>query len=195
VRIAVGVLGATVVVMGAPFWGNDFGSVLSAVPAFALMTWLLLGRQLTVRSVVGIVGLAMGAVVAVGLLDLLRAPGSRTHVGKFFVKLSNDTDAATLVIRRKAAENLSVLGESVLLLSVIVVALLIAYLWFVRPRPLRAVVDRVPTSRAILVGFFVVAALGFLLNDSGVTIPGMMFAVLEGALVYLVATVATARQP
>jgi hypothetical protein len=65
----------------------------------------------------------------------------------------------------------------------------------VRPRPLGAVVDRVPTSRAILVGFFVVAALGFLLNDSGVTIPGMMFAVLEGALVYLVATVATARQP
>lgn len=188
-RVAVAVLAVTVVVMGAPFWGNDFGSVLSAVPAFALMTWKLAGRRLTVRSVVGIVGVAVAAVVAVGLVDLLRPAEARTHVGKFFVKLFDDADAATLVIRRKASENLSVLGHSVLLGAVIVVALLVAYLWFVRPRALRVVVARIPTAGATALGFVVVATLGFLLNDSGVTIPGMMAAVLLAAIAYLVATI------
>ena len=40
-----------------------------------------------------------------------------------------------------------------------------------------------------MAAFLVVATLGFALNDSGVTIPGMMFAVLESALVYVVAMV------
>ncbi len=187
-RIAIGVLAVTVVVMGAPWWGTDFGSVLSAVPAFALMSWLLLGRRLTARSVVAIVGVAVGAVVAVGLLDLLRPADDRTHVGKFFVKLFDDADAATLVIRRKASENLSVLGHSVLLVALLVVAALVAYLWFVRPRSLRTVAAQVPTAGATALGLVVVATLGFLLNDSGVTIPGMMAAVLEAAVVFCVAT-------
>jgi hypothetical protein len=187
-RIAIGVLAATVVVMGAPWWGNDFGSVLSAVPAFALMSWLLLGRRLTARSVVAILAVAVGAVVAVGLVDLLRPAEERTHVGKFFVKLFEDADAATLVIRRKAAENLSVLGHSVLLVALLVVAALVAYLWFAGSRPLRVVAAQIPTAGATALGFVVVATLGFLLNDSGVTIPGMMAAVLEATVVALVAT-------
>jgi hypothetical protein len=188
VRVAIGLLAVTVAAMAAPFWGNDFGAVLSAVPAFALMTWLLVGRRLTVRSAIGVVGIAVAAIVAVGLIDLLRPATDRTHVGRFFVKLFDDADAATLVIRRKAAENLSVLGHSVLLVAVIVVALLIVWLWFARPRPLREVVARVPTAGATAVGFFAVALLGFLLNDSGVTIPGMMFAVLETTIVVLIAS-------
>ena len=194
-RVAIGLLAVTVVVMAAPFWGNDFGAVLSAVPAFALMSWLLIGRRLTVRSVVGVVGVAAAAVIAVGLIDLLRPADDRTHVGKFFVKLVDDTDAATLVIRRKAAENLSVLGHSVLLVTVIVVALFVASLWYVRPRPLRAVVARIPTAGATAVGFSVVALLGFLLNDSGVTIPGMMFAVLEATVVVLLASLVLREDP
>ncbi|HEX5586133.1 MAG TPA: hypothetical protein VFZ17_02400 [Acidimicrobiia bacterium] len=189
-RIAIGVLAVTVVVMGAPFWGADFGSVVSAVPAFALMGWLLLGRRLTARSVLAVAGLGVAAVVAVGLIDVARPAEDRTHVGRFFVKLFDDADAATLVIRRKAAENLSVLGHSVLLITVFVVVALLAYLWFVRPRALRRVVAAIPTARATAVGFVTVGVLGFLLNDSGITIPGMMCAVLVGAIASLVATLA-----
>jgi hypothetical protein len=195
VRIAVGLLAVTVLVMAAPFWGNDFGAVLSALPAFALMTWMLLGRRLTVRSAVGVVGIAVAAVIAVGLVDLLRPADDRTHVGKFFVKLVDDADAATLVIRRKASENLSVLGHSVLLGTVIVVALLVAYLWFAPPRPLRTLAARIPTAPATAVGFAVVALLGFLLNDSGVTIPGMMFAVLEATIVVLLVSLVLRPEP
>ena len=192
-RLAIAVLGVTIVVMGAPWWGTDFGSVLSAVPAFSLMAWLLLGRRLTVKSVVGIVGVGVAAVVAVGLVDVARPASSRTHVGKFFVKLANDPDAATLVIRRKASENLSVLGHSVLLVAVLMAVALLAYLWWVRPQPLRAALAQIPTAPATALGFVTVGVLGFVLNDSGVTIPGMMCAVLTATVVWLVATAETSR--
>jgi hypothetical protein len=188
-RVALSVLGVTAVVMVAPFWGNDFGAALSAVPAFALMAWLLLGRRLTVRAAVGAVVAGMGAVLAVGLLDLVRAPSERTHVGKFLAQFFDDASAATLVIRRKAAENLSVLGHSVLLLTIVVVGALVAYLWFVSPRRLRDLPAHIPTTKATVVGFLMVTTLGFVLNDSGITIPGIMFAVLEATLVFVMATV------
>ena len=110
-------LAVTVVVMGAPFWGNDFGGALSAAPGFALLGWLLLGHRAAVRTVWVLVGVLVAAGVVVGLLDLLRPPDQRTHVGKFFQKVGTDFGGATLVIRRKAAENLSVLGHSVLLVA------------------------------------------------------------------------------
>ena len=131
-RVALGVLAVTVVVMGVPGWGNDFGAVLSALPGFALLGWMLLGHRVRARTVAAIAGIVVAAVVAVGLLDLLRSPDQRTHVGKFFQKVGTDFDGATLVIRRKASANLSVLGHSVLLGAIIATALLVAYLWYVR---------------------------------------------------------------
>ncbi len=186
-RVAVGVLAVTIVVMGVPIWGNDFGAVLSALPGFAVLAWMLLGHEVRARTVAAIAGIVVAAVVAVGLIDLLRPPDQRTHVGKFFQKFGTDFHGATLVIRRKAAANLSVLGHSVLLGTIIVVVLLVAYLWFVAPRSLRPVAREISTAKATILAFLVVAVLGFALNDSGIAIPGMMFAVFESTLVVLMA--------
>jgi hypothetical protein len=187
VRVAIGVLAVAIVVMGVPLWGNDFGAVVSALPGFAILAWMLLGHELRARAVAAVVGVVVAAVVAVGMLDLLRPPDDRTHVGKFFQKVGTDLDAATLVIRRKASLNLSVLGHSVLLGTVVVVVLLVAFLWYVRPRTLRPTVSAITTAKATVLAFGVVAVLGTALNDSGIAIAGMMFAVFEVALVVLVA--------
>ena len=194
-RVAVGVLAVTIVVMGVPAWGNDFGAVLSALPGFALLGWMLLGHRVRARTVAAIAGIVVAAVVAVGLLDLLRPPDQRTHVGKFFQKVGTDFHGATLVIRRKADANLSVLGHSVLLGTIIATALLVAYLWYVHPRTLRAVAASIPTAGATALAFLVVAVLGFGLNDSGIAIPGMMFAVFESAVVVLVGATYLERVP
>ena len=111
-----------------------------------------------------IAAIVVAAVVAVGLLDLLRSPDQRTHVGKFFQKVGTDFDGATLVIRRKASANLSVLGHSVLLGAIVATALLVAYLWYVRPRSLRPVARAIPTAGATVLAFLVVAVLGFALE-------------------------------
>jgi hypothetical protein len=90
---------------------------------------------------------------------------------------------------------MSVLGHSLLLGTIIVVVLLVAYLWYVSPRSLRAVAHAVPTTCATVFAFLVLAALGSALNDSGVAIAGMMFAVFEGALVVLMASAYLTRAP
>ena len=189
IRVAIALLAVTVVVMGVPFWGNDFGGAISAAPGFALLAWLLLGRELRWKTVWMLVGVLVASGVVVGLVDLLRPSEQRTHVGKFFEKAGTDFGSATLVLRRKASENLSVLTHSLLLGCIIVVALLLLYLWLVPPKSLGPLLARVPTAGATTLALAVVAVLGFALNDSGITIPGMMAAVFLAALVVLLARV------
>jgi hypothetical protein len=187
VAVAVGLLAVTVVVMGAPFWGNDFGGAVSAAPGFALLGWLLLGHELRWRTVWVLVGVLLGAGLVVGAIDVLRPADQRTHVGKFFEKAGTDFGSATLVLRRKASENLSTLGHSLLLGCLLAFALLVLYLCFTRPRSLRTVFAEVSTARVTAIALGVVTVLGFALNDSGATIPSMMAAVTEAALVILLA--------
>jgi len=189
IRTAIGLLAVTVVVMGAPFWGNDFGGAISAAPGFAILAWLLLGHELRWRTVWIFFGVFVAAGLLVGAVDLLRPSDQRTHVGKFFEQAGTDFGSATLVLRRKAAENLSVLGHSVLLFCVVALAVLVVYLLWVRPRSLRTLFARVETARATVIALAVVTVLGFALNDSGITIPGMIAAVTEAALVILLARV------
>jgi hypothetical protein len=194
VRMAVALLAVTVVVMGAPFWGNDFGGALAAAPGFALLAWLLLGHELRWRTVWVLAGVLVAAGLVVGAIDVLRPSDQRTHVGKFFEKAGTDFGAATLVLRRKASENLSTLGHSLLLFCIVALVVLVAYLWWVRPRSLRTVYARVSTARITAIAFGIVALLGFALNDSGITIPSMMAAVAEAVVVILLARIVL-REP
>jgi hypothetical protein len=195
VGVGVALLAVTVVVMGAPFWGNDFGGAISVAPGFALLAWLLLGHELRWRTVGVLVGVFVAAGVAVGGIDLLRPSDQRTHVGKFFEKVGTDFSSATLVLRRKASENVSVFGHSLLLGCILSLAVLVVYLWWVRPRSLRMLFARVGTAGITAISLAVVAVLGFALNDSGITIPGMMTAIAEAAVVILLARVVFAVTP
>jgi hypothetical protein len=64
---------------------------------------------------------------------------------------------------------------------------LVVYLWWVKPRSLRALFAQVPTAGITAIALGIVAVLGFALNDSGITIPGMMAAVAEATVVILLA--------
>jgi hypothetical protein len=64
-----------------------------------------------------------------------------------------------------------------------------------RPRSLRPIARAIPTADATVLAFLVVAVLGFGLNDSGIAIPGMMFAVFESTLVVLVGATYLTRAP
>jgi hypothetical protein len=185
VRIAIALLAVTVIVMGAPFWGNDFGGAVAAAPGFVLLGWLLLGHELRWRTVWVLAGVLVAAGLLVGAVDVLRPSDQRTHVGKFFEKAGTDFSSATLVLRRKASENLSTLGHSLLIGCLIALAVLAVYLWFVRPRSLRTLFARVSTARITALSLGVVAVLGFALNDSGIAIPGMMLSVLMPVIVVL----------
>ena len=63
---------------------------------------------------------------------------------------------------------------------------LVGYLAWCERRWLARIVATVPELRAALVGFAVLAVLGYALNDSGIAIPAVMLTVLNATLIWLV---------
>lgn len=178
-----------VLAIGLPQLGLNVGGTLSSVPAFLLTGLLLTGAALSVRRV-ALVGLATLVVIgAFGALDLTRPEESRTHLGRFLTLTGDQgADGFLTVIQRKLASNLNILTSSVWTLVIPVAIAFLAFLAWRQPRFLRRLQVWMPGARACIVGGLVVAVLGGVLNDSGVAIPAMMFAVL---LPYL--TVLTVR--
>ena len=165
-RIAYTVLALSVLVIGAPFFGNDFEGMVVAVIAFGVLAWCIAGRPVrAVAATAAIVGFLVVAVV-VGVV----AGGRGDALG----------DAT-----RTVNQNVPLFQHSVLVGMVFVVGFLLAYLWYVRPRSFRDLVAAIPTARPTMLAFLIVAVLGIVLNDPGVSIPGMMAVVLESAVVHL----------
>ncbi|HTK15432.1 MAG TPA: hypothetical protein VL769_03490 [Acidimicrobiia bacterium] len=174
---------AVALVDGAPPWGADVGGVLAGLPAFGLTFTLLAGWRLRFRTVL-LWGLgAIGAVVALGFLDLTRDPSQRTHLGRLFERIGSGD--FTTVINRKIDANLATLSNSLWRFTIVPIALLAVYAWRRAPDRFAAVQARLPALRACLIGIAAAAVLGYALNDSGIAVPGVMLSVLMPAMVFL----------
>ncbi len=187
-RAASMLLGAVLVVVAAPLWGQNFGGALAAAPAFVLAAMLLLGRPVRARTAGLLAGVLLATGAAIGAVDLLRPTGSRTHVGRFFEKVRTDGwHGLTLVVHRKLNEELATFTHSLWTLLVVTMLTFVAFLAWRAPRPLSSIVQAVPTLRAALVGMVVLGTLGLALKDSGIAVPGMMLVVVGTSLVWLTA--------
>ena len=96
---------------------------------------------------------------------------------------SKGVSTITDTISHKLSQNLATI-TSVWGLMLPPALAFVAFLSFVSGR-LGALIRRIPELRAALIGFAVLAVLGYLLNDSGINIPAMMLAVLTSTLVAL----------
>jgi hypothetical protein len=183
--VTAALLGFVVVVVGAPFFGQDFGGAISAAPAYLLLLLLLTGRRITVKAVALLGAVLVGAGLLVGLVDLTRPAGQRTHVGRFFEKVGNDGVSAFLeVIGRKLDMMLRTFSNTG---WVLVVAIALAAFVYVARRTdlLRRMLGWITTLRAGLISFATLVVLATLLNDSGVQVTGMMTAVFVPTFVVL----------
>ncbi|MFZ4584314.1 MAG: hypothetical protein ACOYNI_03720 [Acidimicrobiia bacterium] len=173
----------TVVVNGAPWWGADFGGVLAEVIAFGCFAWMVTGRRIKVRTVVfaGIGAALLG--VALGLLDLARPAGQRTHIGRLFERVHDDgVGGFATVIGRKAELMLATFSNLVYVSTLVVVIVVLVVLWRRQPSYGRALEAAYPPMRALLVGLALLGFFGMVLNDSGASIPGMMAMVVIAAI-------------
>jgi hypothetical protein len=192
----IALLGAVVVVDGAPFWGSDVGGILSMVPAFGVTAVLLLGLRVRWRTVGWCV---LGLVVVLGAataLDMSRAPERRTHLGRLVERIDErGIGDFVVVVQRKLGDNLGSLRGSVWGFM-LPIALILA-LWLVSraPHRLRALVAAVPEVKIAGIGLAVVGLLGWALNDSGIAIPGVMIAIAVAALVWLLVRTDPDRPP
>jgi len=183
---AVAVLAVALLADGLPFWGSDVGGVLASVPAFALVVLGLSGIRISWRRVAELAAAAAAAVLALGLLDLLRPAGERTHLGRLFEQIGHQglrpfSDA----VIRKLGENLSVLPTSIWIPLVPSVLAFLAWLTYGSSPRLEAIRRRAPEMRPAFVGLLVAAVLGMALNDSGIAVPAMMLGVMNPVVVRL----------
>jgi hypothetical protein len=189
--LATAILVVTLAFDGLPSIGSDVGGVLAAGPAFAVVLLMLAGARLDVRRLVAIGVGTLAVLAGFAALDLSRPPEQRTHLGRF-VESAFGGGGGTIVTR-KLQSNMSILTSSVWTWLVPVgLAFLIFLTWRSRGF-LQHLQDRVPGTRAFMVGGLVVAVLGLAVNDSGVAIPAMMFGIALPYLTYLV--IRTAGQP
>lgn len=180
-------LALTVVIDGAPPWGSDVGGVLATVPGFAVLVLVAMGVRVDLKRAV-LIGL--GTLVAISVfaaIDLTRPEEDRTHLGRLVSRVfDDDGDGGFLeIIQRKLGTNLSILTSSVWTLTIPFALGLLIYLARRRRGFLRELQEDVPGIRPMLAGGLIVAVLGFALNDSGVAVPAMMFAVLLPYLTYV----------
>jgi hypothetical protein len=170
---------ATVVVTGLPGLGRDVGGVLAIVPGFVIVLAVLTGIRLTWRRL-ALVGLAtVGALAVFGVVDLLRPPEQRGHLGRLIDQTAGEqgTSGLLTVIQRKVDANLTILGSSVWSIVIPVAFAFLAFLIWRPPRTMEALL-RLPGVRALLVGSLATCGLAAVLNDSGIAIPGIMLTLL-----------------
>jgi hypothetical protein len=186
---AIALLGLVFVVDGTPFWGADVGGVLSILPAYAVTAYLLLGVRVRLRTALLCGAAAVAAVLLFGAYDLTRPSDERTHLGRLFeTGGSRGWSGIWTVVMRKIDQNLGVFFNSQWLIIVVVVLVFLAYLFTRHRDRLRGIVRQVPEMRAAFIGFAIVSVLGFVLNDSGIAIPGMMLAILNATIITLFVT-------
>jgi uncharacterized membrane protein len=164
--LAVAVIGFGIVVCeGWPTMGADFGGVIALTPAVVLLLIAVSGLRLTpVKVLLAVVA----AVVVVGLisyLDWARGPDRRSHLGNFVQRIV-DGDALDVISRKAVAAAhtiVSPLGVGALVIGVALWVLIFRY-------TLPAVSADFRTLRSTLLAVRVMAVLGTLLNDGGISV-------------------------
>src|SRR5262249_42733819 len=105
---AIALLAVALVVDIAPFWGADFGGILSMVPAFGVTAVLLLGVRVRIRVRTAVLaGLATFVVLVIAAaVDLSRPTSEQTHVGRLVNDIGeNGLGKLFSVIGRKLDQN------------------------------------------------------------------------------------------
>jgi hypothetical protein len=168
---------AIIPIDGLPMSGADLGGLLAGIPAVAVT--IALGRRWRIRwrTIVAFAVAALVGALGLSFLDLLRPPQERTHLGRFAATIaSGDVSKLETIIHRKAIAALTSLTVT-RWTWFIPVGFAVLVLLLIRPRGiLRTVLARRPILRAGLWGTLVAGALGFAVNDSGISIPALALA-------------------
>lgn len=199
---AIGVIGVVAVVLdGAPTIGADFGGPPALIPGFLVLALLALGVRLTWPRVALVLGVTAVLAVSFSVVDWLRPPAERSHLGRFVETVLDG--GLWSVIARKAGQNLSNLFGSTLTFlaigGVVVVVVLLtrplragrggsgsAYGWLVGGGRLGQLDRAVLMLRPALVSLAVTFAIAFAVNDSGIVLPAIGIALAVPLLVSVV---------
>jgi hypothetical protein len=163
---AVGVIGFGIVICeGWPSMGSDFGGVIALTPAVLWLMLALSGIQITWPKLLAIGGAAVLAVAVISVLDWRRGQDRRSHLGNFVQRII-DGDALDIISRKAVASAetvLSIMGIGSLLIGILLWIVIFKY---VVPR----IAPDFTTVRSVLIAVLMIAIVGSLLNDGGISV-------------------------
>jgi hypothetical protein len=163
---AVAVIGFGVVVcQGWPSMGADFGGVIALTPAVLWLLLALSGWRITWLRIGVIAAVGAVAVATVSVLDWARGADQRSHLGNFVQRVI-DGDATDIVIRKALASIDTIVHPLGLLSLLLGIPLWVLLLRWAIPR----ITPGFPTFRPVAIACLVVAVLGTVLNDGGVSV-------------------------
>jgi len=180
----------TLLIDGTPTWGADGGGPLAMFPAFAYLALNAGGLALTWRRAALICGTAVGIVGTIAVLDYLRPPQYRTHLGDFVAQIRYHGDFSGL--KNIITANWNMLSSNALT-AVVPLILVLSFVVLLTPsrwpgQALMPLVSRVPLLGEGLAAIVVFWFIGFASNDSGVSIPPTGLLLLAPLLMLLAAT-------
>lgn len=202
--IVVGLLGVVATVLnGLPGIGADFGGPPAIVPAFAFLVLLTLGIRLTWRRVVAVLGGAAAVVIAFSVVDWLRPPAERSHLGRF-VETVLDGGAGNVVLRNLGQNLSNLFGSTLTFLAIGGIALVIVVLtrplrqaarrgdqavygWLAEGSSLHRLDSDARMLRPGLIALAIALGIGFAVNDSGIVIPAIGVSMAVPLLIAVIA--------
>jgi hypothetical protein len=180
-----GFLVLLIIVDGAPSLGGDVGGILTLVPVVGLALIAFSGRRISWRTVAALLGLTIAVLGAALVVDLLRPPEARTHLGRVVTDVHHAGGSSFLTtVARKTATNLRVFRTTVWSWLVPIIAAFLLYL-LVWERRLGRLLPRGSPLRIGVVAALGAGLLGFALNDSGVVITALVYLYLGPYLTLL----------
>jgi hypothetical protein len=158
-----------VVVDALPAWGADFGGVLTFVPAFAVLALLVARSRISAARLLLAVGGGVLLVGAIGVIDYLRPPESRSHFGRFVAAVLDGSAGDT--VYRKFLTSVDLLFNGAHTVAAFGLVVWLAVLVFRPSASLREAYTAVAPLRVALISVVVLSFIGFATNDSSVAIP------------------------
>jgi hypothetical protein len=160
---------------GSPRAGADFGGLLSLAPGVLVLALGVAGGAITLGRLL-LIGLVSGvAVTIVSVIDWLRPPEQRSHLGDFIESLVDGSALNT--IARKFDSMVGTLDNTYSWL-VPVAYVLIWALVLSKSRPTLPALEHLEstwtTFRPLVIALLTTGAVGFAVNDSGMIVPAML---------------------
>jgi hypothetical protein len=180
-----GFLVLLIVVDGAPSLGGDVGGILTLVPVVGLALIAFSGRRISWRTVVVLAAVTVAVLGAALVVDLLRPPEARTHLGRVVTDVRGAGGSSFLTtVARKTATNLRVFRTTVWSWLVPIIAAFLLYL-LIWERRLGRLLPRGSALRVGVIAALGAGLLGFAVNDSGVVITALVYLYLGPYLTLL----------
>ncbi|MCU1451544.1 MAG: hypothetical protein JWP02_3714 [Acidimicrobiales bacterium] len=174
-----------IVVDGAPSLGGDVGGILTLVPVVGLAMLAFAGRRISWRTVAVLAAVTLAVLGAATVIDLLRPPEARTHLGRVVTDVRHAGGSSFLTtVARKTATNLRVFRTTVWSWLVPIIAAFLLYL-LVWERRLATLLPRGSPLRIGVIAALGAGLLGFAVNDSGVVVTALVYLYLGPYLTVL----------